>query len=315
MNLARAVPGAAAFVALLGTVSRVQAQDATGIIVLGRAASARALALGDASVAVPDRDASLFANPALLAATHRPSGSISGQRYMANASLAAASGSMTAFGGTVGAGLRGLNYGSVAEIVPDTANYGGQRGIPTGRDVSASEFALSLGYGRAFQRLLLGATATYARQQIADMSGGAASFDVGVATRLGHGVVVGGAVQQLGGPLKLASTASDQPRVVRLGASFPWTRGSLGALLSGEGLVRRDGEVQPRGGMEVSWRTVNGVRLVARGGFRGGRADDLFSHGTYGAGIAGTHMTLDYAYQGMRAIGTATHRVGIRFER
>ena len=298
-----------------GLASRLPAQSSTGMIVLERAASARAMALSDATVAVPDRDASLFANPALLATTRRASGSISGQHYLADASLASASGAAAAFGGTLGIGLRALDYGSVGEVVPDTTNFGGQRGVPTGRDVSATEFALSAGYGRSLQRVLVGASASYARQQIADWSGGVASFDVGIAATLTHGLVVAGAVQQLGGPLRLASTASRQPRTFRAGASFPLTRGSFVALVSGEGVVRREGAVQPRGGMEVSWRTANGIRLVARGGLHGGHSDDLFSHSTYGAGIAGVHMTLDYAYQGMRTMGSATHRVGIRIER
>jgi hypothetical protein len=300
---------------LSGFASRLPAQGSTSLIVLERAASARALALGDATVAIPDRDASLFTNPALLATMRRASGSISGQHYLADASLASASGAAAAFGGTLGIGLRGLDYGSVAEVVPDTVNFGGQRGVSTGRDVSATEFALSVGYGRSLHRVLLGASASYARQQIADLTGGVASFDVGIATTLAHGLVVAGAVQQLGGPLRLASTASKQPRVFRAGASLPLVRGSFGALVSGEGVVRREGAVQPRGGMEVSWRTANGIRLVARGGLHGGHWDDLFSHAAYGAGIAGAHMTLDYAYQGMRTMGSATHRVGIRVER
>ena len=306
---------AVAFALLAAVASSLRAQGSTGMIVLERAASARALALGDATVAIPQRDASLFTNPALLATTRRASGSISGQRYLAGANLAAASGAVPAFGGTLGIGLRGLDYGTVAEVIPDTANFGGQRGVATGREVSATEFALSIGYGRSLRRLRLGATASYARQQIADLSGAVASLDVGVATTLAHGIIVAGAVQQLGGPLRLASTASDQPRTIHVGASLPITRGGFGALVSGEGVVRREGEVQPRGGLEASWQTANGVRLVARGGLQGGHADDLFLPVRYGAGIAGAHMSLDYAYQGMRTMGSATHRVGISFER
>ena len=93
------------------------------------------------------------------------------------------------------------------------------------------------------------------------------------------------------------------------------TYGSFRALLTGEGLVRRGGDVEPRGGMEMRWRTANGITLIGRGGLRAGQDDDLLSRGTFGGGIGGAHVMLDYAYQGMGAMGGAAHRVGIRFAR
>ena len=266
-------------------------------------------------VAVRDADASLFTNPALLDAVHGATATISGQRYIANANLAAASGAVGLFGGTAALGMRGLDYGSVAEYVPDTVNFGGQRGVATGRDVSASEFAVTAGFARAAGRIHIGAAIGYVQEQIADASGGAATMDIGAAADLPRGLTFGLAVQQLGGTLRLGSTASPLPRIVRGGASAPLKWGSLGALLTVEGLYRQNGDVEPRGGAELGWRTANGVTLTARGGVRGGSNDDVLSRYTYGAGIAAAHIAMDYAYQGMEPLGGGAHRIGVRFQR
>jgi hypothetical protein len=293
----------------------VWAQGETSAIVLEQPASARALALGDAMVAVRDGDGSLFTNVALMDATRGASGSLSGQHYVASSSLVSASGSVRAAGGTLGVGVRGLDYGSVAEFIPDTANFGGQRGVATGRDVTASEIAITAGYARVTGRLHFGAALGYVRQQIADESSGAASADVGAAVELSRGIVLGAAVQQIGADLHLASTSSPLPRVVRAGASVPFRLGALGTLVAGEAIMMRSGDVLPRAGAEVNWRTANGITLVARGGVQGRASDALLSAYTFGAGIAGGHVALDYAYQGMGALGGAAHRVGVRFQR
>jgi hypothetical protein len=287
----------------------------TGTIVLEHPASARSLGLGGATTAVRDGDASLFANPALVDAKSGSSASMSGQHYLAGSTLAAASVATTAFGGSLAIGLRGLNYGSVNEYVPDTINFGGQRGIATGRDVSASEFALTAGYARAVRRLRIGGAVSYVRQQIADESGGTTSFDIGVATDVTRGIVLGVAVQHIGPDLTLATTPSPLPRLVRAGLAVPLHRGPLGGLVAGEAVVRRGGDVVPRGGAELWWRTANGVTIAARAGARGGSADEVLSRLTYGGGIAAAHVALDYAYQGMATLGGGAHRVGIRFQR
>ena len=287
----------------------------SGTIVLEHPASARSLGLGGAMTAVRDGDAALFSNPALLDTKTGSSASMSGQHYIASSTLAAASAAMSAFGGSIAIGLRGLNYGSVNEYVPDTINFGGQRGIATGRDVTASEFALTAGFARAMSRVRIGGAVSYVRQQIANESGGTASIDVGVATDLSRGIVVGAAVQHIGPDLKLATTPSALPRLVRAGISVPFHVGPFGALVAGEAVARQSGDILPRGGAELWWRTANGVTLTARAGARGGSADDVLSRFTYGGGIAASHVALEYAHQGMTALGGGAHRVGVRFQR
>jgi hypothetical protein len=286
---------------------------ATGTIVLEHPASARALALG-AMTAVDDGDAAVFTNPALLDARHGSRASVSGQHYLAGSNLAAASVSAAAFGGTIAFGLRGLNYGSVSEYVPDTLNFGGQRGIATGRDVSASEFVVTAGFGRSLGRLKVGGAGSYVRQQIADAGGGTPAFDIGVAMPAPHGIVLGAAIQHLGPDLGLASTGSRLPLAISAGVSWPARWRSLGALVAVDATAPRTGDAIPRGGAEVWWRTANGVTIVGRASVRGGGNDDLLSRFTYGAGFGAAHLTLEYARQGIATLGTATHRVGVRYQ-
>jgi hypothetical protein len=97
--------------------------------------------------------------------------------------------------------------------------------------------------------------------------------------------------------------------------SVPLHVGPLGALVAAEAVARRGGDVVPRGGAELWWRTANGVTVTARAGARGGNGDEVLSRFTYGGGIAAAHVALDYAYQGMATLGGGAHRIGVRFQR
>ena len=285
----------------------------TAAIVLEQPAGARALALGGALVAVPDHDASLFSNPALLHGAGT-SASISGQRFIAASTLGAASAGGRAFGGTVAIGIRALDYGSEDEFVPDTARFGGQRGMATGATVSASEAALSVGYARRSGRLRVGVAAGLTYLQIANESGTAPSVDLGVAVDLPRGIIAGAVVQNVGTDLPLASTASPLPRMLRAGVSVPLALGPLDALVVGEAGLSSTDEVVPRAGLELSWRSVNGITLSGRAGTRGGELAGI-GRTTFGGGIAASRVSLEYAYQSLETLGGSAHRIGLRYRR
>lgn len=285
----------------------------TAAIVLEQPAGARALALGGALVAVPDHDASLFSNPALLHGSGT-SASISGQRFIAASTLGAASAAGSAFGGTVAIGVRALDYGSEDEFVPDTARFGGQRGMATGGTVSASEAALSIGYARRSGRLRLGVAAGLTYLQIANESGTAPSVDLGAAVDLPLGIVAGAAAQHVGTDLKIASTASPLPRMLRAGLSVPLELGPLDALLAAEAGLMSTEEVVPRAGIELTWRSVNGITLSGRAGTRGGELAGI-GRTTFGGGIAASRVSLEYAYQSLETLDGSAHRIGLRYRR
>ncbi|HEX2717720.1 MAG TPA: hypothetical protein VHM67_08545 [Gemmatimonadaceae bacterium] len=294
----------------------LEAQEggATATVVLEHVASPRAMALGGAVVASGDEDGSLFANPAALPgpALH---GSVSGQQWIAGSKLGALSASYGMAGGTIALGVRALSYGSEREIVPDTINFGGQRGMETGRTIAANEIAASAGYARALGRARVGIALGWVRQQIANVSGGAPFVDLGANATLGRGVTAGVALQNLGGSLELASTASPLPRLVRAGLAVPLAAGPLRLLVSGEGVQPRAGGIEGRGGLEATWRSASGVAVQGRAGVRGGSAESTIGSTTFGGSVGTARVAADYAYQSLGALGGGTHRIGIRFAR
>ena len=295
-------------------VAGAQDGGASAAVVLEQPASARAMALGGAIVAGGDADASLFANPAALASGGLQ-GSASGQGWIAGARLGAVSVAFGGAGGSVGIGVRALSYGSEREIVPDTANFGGQRGMETGRTISANEIAASVGYARALGRARVGVAAGWVRQQIANVSGGTAFIDLGTTVTLGRGIVAGAAVQNLGGSLELASTASALPRLIRAGLAMPVAAGPVQLSLSGEAVQSEAGGAEGRGGIEATWRAASGVTVQGRAGIRGGATESTLGMATLGGAVGTARIGADYAYQTLGALGGATHRIGIRIAR
>lgn len=305
---------AALALALVAGARALPAQGGeTSAIVLEQPAGARALALAGALVAAPDHDASLFSNPAFLDGAGT-SASISGQRFVAASTLGAASAAASALGGTVAIGIRALDYGSEDEFVPDTARFGGQRGMATGGTVSASEAALSVGYARRSGRLRVGVAAGLTYLQIANESGTAPSVDLGAAVDLPRGIVAGAAVQNVGTELTVASMASPLPRLLRAGVSIPLDLGVLDALLVGEAGLSSSEDVVPRAGLELSWRSVNGITVSGRAGTRGGELAGI-GRTTFGGGIAASRVSLEYAYQSLETLGGSAHRIGLRYRR
>lgn len=302
---------------LLALASSARAASAQGgqtaAIVLEQPAGARALAVGGALVAVPDHDASLFSNPALLHGAGT-SASISGQRFIAASTLGAASAAGRAFGGTVAIGIRALDYGSEDEFVPDTSRFGGQRGMATGAAVSASEAVLSIGYARRAGRLRLGVAAGLNYVQIANESGAAPSVDLGAALDLPRGVVAGVAVQNVGTDLSVASTASPLPRVLVGGISVPLELGPVDVILAGQADLSATQPAVPRAGIELAWRSVNGITVSGRAGTRGGEPAGI-GRTTYGGGIGTARVALEYAYQSLETLGGSAHRIGLRYRR
>ena len=280
-------------------------------------ASARALALGDAYGAIANDEGALFYNPAQLAQVRSVTGGGSLQRYIAETTLGAFAVAAPIGRGTVGIGLQLLDYGSADEFVLVDGSAG-QQGAPTGGRVSAQDLALMVGYGTAFgvrRALRVGVTVKYARQHVANYSGGAAAADVGVAYSLRSGWELAGAVQQLGPNLTLASVTAQLPWTWRVDAASPVLRGDRYSL---RGMVEAR---QWSGGLatgvlaaEGTWRdAATGAVLAARAGYALRGSGDDRSPMTVGGGVTLGRFTVDYAYEGFELLGGATHRVGIRY--
>lgn len=293
------------------------AGESRAAIFLTLPASARALALGDAYGAIANDEAALFYNPAQLARVHSLMAGGSLQRYIAETTLGAFSIAAPFAHGTIAAGVQILDYGSADEYVPADGS-GGQLGTPTGGTVSAEDLALSVGYGAAFgerHAFRVGMALKYARQHVANYSGGAAAADVGAAYSFRSGWELAGALQQLGSSLTLASVTAPLPWTWRIDAASP-------VLQTGHYTLRGMAEArQWNGGLatgvlaaEGTWRGgPAGVVLAARAGYALKGSGDDRSPLTLGGGVTLGRFSVDYAYEGFDLLGGATHRVGIRY--
>ena len=284
-------------------------------LVLELPASSRALALGGAAAALAEDDASLFSNPAQLASSLGASGSLSLQQYLQSSTLAALSVAIPAGHGTAGFGVQLLDYGSEAEIVPDPA-FGGERGLATGGQVSASDLAVTAGYGMSLGRVRLGASTKLVQQRIAGLTGSAGAVDIGAAVDAPYGLTLAASVQHIGSTLSIAGERAPLPRTIRFGGALALPRtGPLSMLATGEMRQIPGSGVRLGGGAEGNWSTGNGVVLTARLGVQDRPEGSAANRLTIGGGVRGGHVGLDYAYQGYETVGGAAHRVGARWWR
>jgi hypothetical protein len=277
--------------------------------------SPRALAMGESYTAVGDDDATLFFNPAQLASRHTASAGLSVQHYLLASTLAAFSAAGHFGPGMAGLGIQVLDYGSEPELVPDE-NYGGQRGIPTGADITAGDIAVTAGYGVERGRVRVGAAAKFVRQRIADASGSAVAGDVGVALSLPRHITIAAAAQHLGGDLTLAGTSSALPRTLRAGLAAPLiTRDRVSVLLAGDVRQVRETSSVLSAGTEVAIHASPTLTLIARAGASVVPAESDALPFTFGGAIATPHMAIDYAYHSFDDIAGAMHRLGVRWWR
>jgi hypothetical protein len=304
----------AALVAL-STTTRARGQGGeTSAIVLELPASARAMALGGAGVAL-DGDAAVFYNPAQLASVSRAGAGLSVQRYILSSTLGAVSAGARFGPGTIALGAQILQYASEPEIVPDEA-FGGERGRPTGNMVDAGDLAVTVGYAIERGRVRVGGAAKVVRQRIVDEAGTAGAADLGVAVRVWREAMLGVAVQNIGTALEIGTMSADLPRLIRVGGALPLTLTErLSMLATADLIAARDGDVRSGGGGELHWQATPGLAIVGRAGGATMEDDADGSPFSAGAAVIGRNLALDYAFRSFDAVGGGTHRIGVRWWR
>jgi len=305
-------------VALLVAVAAGRAGGQAGrhaAVILELPASARALALGGAYAAVGEDDAALFYNPAQLATLGSRAAGISVQRYLASSTLGAAAAASRVGRGMVAIGVQALSYGSEPEIVPDPGS-GGERGVATGRRVSAGDVAVSVAYATSVGALRLGAAAKAVNQRIAGVSGSAAALDLGIAYDVGSQLTLGAALQHVGSRLRLAGVTSPLPRAARVGGAVRAVRaGPVVVLATAEVGGLGTGTARVSGGGELTWRVPGSVTLAGRVGASPRRVGDDAAPLALGGSLLSRRLAVDYAFQAYDAVGGATHRLGVRWWR
>ena len=291
-------------------VAGVHAQsDGNAPLTLELPASTRALALGGAFVLSGTTADGLFYNPALVS-TARGFG-IDVQRYRATGLLGTVSAARALGNGGLAVGLQVLSFGmlgSTVDEVPDDAQALLQNG-PTG----TSEIVGTLGFARVIKGFRVGVAAKVIEQRIGNSRDGTVGLDIGIVRRF-FGITWGFSGQNIGRGLTTGTGGSGAPLPHRLtfGASTSSRPlGPLDVLATAAVSRRRDGEIIPAGGIEISWWPVIGRTFTGRIGVRR-VPGDASSPLTIGAAFTSDTFSFEYALEEFDGPG-ASHRFGFRW--
>ena len=221
--------------------------------------------------------------------------------------LVAFAGAADWFGGAVALGVLNATYatsaGALARWEADLALQG---------PGTASETAVSVGYGREVGPVHAGVAARLLAVRAGGGSDRGAAFDVGAGIDLPFGTA-SVAVQDVGADLDLAGQAVELPTRVSLAAATDRRPvGPLDLMAAAALDVRRGGDVRPGGGVEVSYSPVQGRTFFARAGYGQPVGDDPASGWTLGAAFRGDRIGVDYAW-GRVDDERTVHRVGLRW--
>lgn len=293
--------------------ARAQAPGTSAGVLLEIPATARSLALGGASAALLGEAGSVFGNPAGLAPVRRTALSVSWQRYLVDSWLGSAALAVRVSRFDLGVGLRILDFGGDSVVVPDPA-FGGDRGIATGATIGAYH---ALGVGTLTYRtgfVSAGVSVKALREHLGvggepSVNTTAVGADVGVAAAFFDIAALGVVVQNLGGPARGDSLRAPLPHTTRVGFTFNIfdPQGTRRLLTTTEWVAPPGHDAYWIFGFEAG-AVSGGVGLLGRIGFvTGRRATDLHSP-VLGGGLVFHALRVDYAYQGLDALGDGMHR-------
>jgi hypothetical protein len=202
--------------------------------------------------------------------------------------------------------LRFVDYGGVDVIEPDPTLPVGH---PTGETATGGELTALVGAAVTWGRLRGGVAGRWLRVDVAGLVDDAAGFDAGMGLRVGRGLELGAAVQNLGGHVR-AGRPAPLPRTVRGGAALRHGMAGLDALVAVEAR-HREGRTGVGAGFEL--RGGAAVEGVARIGLES-RPDpgDAFSRLILGGGVRIDRLMVDLAYRALGPLGS-TQQVGLSY--
>lgn len=292
------------------------AQDAA-IQVLEAPSTPSAMAWGNTPDLFADDPGLLFYTPALLSGTAGAAASL--QRYGSEGTLASLAAAGPFQGGGFAVGLQAMRYevspGDPAPLGVDRQSVAltdGERGV--------QELAATLGYGIESGGWHAGIALKYVEVASDAQEGRTFAGDLGVARDLGE-VRIGLALRNAGPNLERPPSPDptgaptvpperELPTSVVAGLALePFEVGPLDLFLTSRVTRRRDGEVIPAGGFELSYWPISGYTFRLRGGAERVAGDER-SPITLGGAFTGDHITIEYAFQPFDGEGDA-HRVGL----
>jgi filamentous hemagglutinin family protein len=289
----------------------------TGAQVLQMVTGSRAAALSGAYTAAQNDADVIFYNPA-GAASLSGGASLSYGKFVQDIALMSASGAFRLGVVTLALGGSFLNEGTIVETVPDP-NFGGQRGIATGKTVSSSESAVrvALGAPLASGRARVGVAAGFASTTLAGATRTAPLFDAGAQVSVTSALSIGASLRNIGG--RLSGTTSESsaplPSEARVGAALQTaTASGVGVQISADFIERLHEKTTGFAAGVEAGLMPNTARFgaVARVGYAADPGDKGLGAMRFGAGFSMAHIAVDYTYQNLDFFG-ATHRIGVRF--
>ncbi len=277
----------------------------TGAQFLELGVSARAMGMAEAFAAVSNDISAVYYNPAGLT-------SLLGKELMttyiampADVSYAFAGVGvpLESVGGVVGIGLYGLSSGKMIERTYQQGTYEG-----TGREFTAQDFALSLGYGRYLtDRFSIGINVKYVGEYFHDYTANGWSADVGTNYDTGfRGFKIAMVITNFGPDLKLIDKAYPLPINFRFGACINLLDNANHLMtFAAEGSHPSDNLEKYNAGIEYTFND----RFILRAGSRFNYDEDGL---TLGGGVRvpfsqDKELRFDYAYQDY-GILTEVHR-------
>ena len=280
--------------------------DGYAAVVLEAPASVEAAAYGNAPYLFGGGADLLFYSPALIARADGLSAGL--HRYGSEGTLATLAAKGAVGMGDFAVGLQYLRY-----YVIGTHPTPGLQGMLASPDGSpATEFAASLGYARELFGLFgAGIVAKYLELQLPRGMDRAVLLDLGVAREFGP-AMVSLAARNLGSDVSVRRQGLKIPTQFTIGVSTRrFEVGELDMFLTSQVARRRDGQIVPAGGVEVSYWPVQGYTFRLRAGLQR-VVEDERSPFTFGLAFTGDALTLEYAFQAFDVDGNA-HRFGLSF--
>lgn len=286
------------------TVQAVDQRERYAPLVLKLPATARVLSLGGAQVALRDVDA-VFGNPALVGTGTGLA--LGAERYESGATAGQFASSSTIGPLGIGVGVQLLDAGPGYGALPAPSEVLTQESA-----VGTTSLAASVAASLTWKQIRWGVAAKYVEERVTDDRAGGVAFDIGASKSLQFlNSTVGVAVQHIGPRLEARGRREGLPTQLALGiATAPkglgkWVDVGGTAQLD----VRRDGELFPRGGVEVSYSPLEGIAFTGRAG---GRRPQLREERPITAGLGFTmdRFTLDYGWEALRE--GAGHRITVR---
>lgn len=302
-RVARALMLSAMLLAASSSTARAQ-RDKYIPLVLQLPADARGLSMGGASVALGGIDA-VFHNPSFVGQSTQSALSLGRWSSAATDGAFAAGTKYGRFG--VGVGVHLLDYSRDAGVAPVSSNALTQRG-----SLPASSLFATLALRTTWKDINWGGAVKYVEERGALVKDGGVAFDLGASKDLPFANLTAGvAVQNIGQSLSMLGQHFALPQRFALGVQGgnynigKWI--DLGVVA--QVAARRDGQVYPSAGGEITYEPLEGFEFTARAGVRRPELD-VQRPLTLGGAFTFDRFTIDYAWEQLQTHGA--HRVTLR---